>query len=61
MLKISKDNGHTWSDEKWRPFGKIGEYLSRGIWHRLGSSYSWVFKFRITDPVKVVIVDGAIN
>jgi hypothetical protein len=61
MLKISKDNGHTWGNEIWRDLGKIGTYLSRVIWHRLGSSYDWVFKIRITDPVKVVIVDGAIN
>ena len=61
MLKVSKDNGHTWGNELWTSIGKIGVFLPRAIWHRLGSSYNWTFKFRITDPVKVVIVDGAIN
>ena len=55
MLTYSKDNGHTWSGEKWRSIGSIGSYLTRAIWLRLGQAYDWTFKIRITDPVKVVI------
>ena len=61
MMSISKDNGHTWGNEQWTTMGKIGAYLTRAIWRRLGFSYSWRFKFRITDPVKVVITQAAIE
>lgn len=56
MLQISKDGGKTWGNELWRSFGKVGEYLARPRWTRLGRARSWLFKFRVTDPVKVVFV-----
>jgi hypothetical protein len=55
MLQISRDNGNTWGNEIWRPIGKIGEYLRRVIWRRLGAGYDFVFKVRVTDPVKFVV------
>ena len=55
MLQISKDNGHTWGYEKWTGMGSIGGFLRRVIWRRLGISYDWTFRFRVTDPVKIVI------
>lgn len=62
MLKISRDNGHTWGNELWRPMGKIGQYLRRVIWRRLGGTQGdMVFKFRITDPVKVVIAAASLE
>lgn len=61
MMSYSKDNGHTWSNEAWITMGAIGVYTTRAIWRRLGAAYDWVFKFRITDPVKVVIAQGAID
>lgn len=56
MLQISKNNGKTWGAELWKGLGAIGNYLTRVIWRRLGQSYDWLFKLRITDPVKVVFV-----
>lgn len=55
MMKISKDSGRTWGNEIWATSGKIGEYLVRLFWTRCGSSRFWTFKWRITDPVKVVL------
>jgi hypothetical protein len=55
MLQVSKDSGRTWSSELWVSMGKIGEYVRRAYWTCLGSSYFWTFKFRITDPVPVVL------
>lgn len=58
MLQYSKDGGRTWSNEIWRSFGAIGRYLSRVYWNRLGSTQNgWVFKLRISDPVKVVLMN----
>ena len=61
MLTISKDGGHTWSNDRWKPFGKIGAYLTKVIWRQCGTSYDNVFKVRVTDPVKVVIIGAYIN
>ena len=61
MMSYSKDNGHTWSNENWITLGAIGVYTARAIWRRLGTSYDWVFKFRITDAIRVVITQAAID
>lgn len=61
MLKVSKDGGHTWSSEVWRPIGKVGEYNKQVFFYRLGSAFDWVFRFRITDAVKRVFVGGWIE
>ncbi|MFA6060735.1 MAG: hypothetical protein WC756_21240 [Taibaiella sp.] len=60
MLQISKDGGHTWGNERWATMGKIGEYKSRARWLRLGQARDWVFKLRISDPVKRVILGAYI-
>lgn len=56
MLTWSDDGGHSWSTEKWRTFGKIGEYSIRVKWNRLGVSRDRIFELKISDPVKVVII-----
>lgn len=52
MLTWSRDGGKTWSNALWRTFGRIGEYGTRCIWHRVGGGNRMVFKVRITDPVR---------
>lgn len=61
MLKSSKDNGRTWSAERWAPLGKIGFYLWRVLWRRFGSARDYVFSITLSDPVKFVITEGAIK
>lgn len=61
MLSYSKDNGRTWSGERWQPLGRVGQYRTRVRWNRFGSTYDAVFKIRMTDPVKFVITDGAMR
>lgn len=56
MMQYSKDGGHTWSNEVWVSFGEIGEYGARATFRRLGRGRDWLFKFRITDPVKTVFI-----
>lgn len=58
MMQYSKDGGHTWSKEIWASIGRIGQYRIRASWRRLGASRDWVFKFRVTDPVKTVFVSA---
>lgn len=56
MLQISRDGGHTWGAELWRTIGAIGRYRTRANWLRLGQSRDWLFKLRVTDPVRTVFV-----
>lgn len=56
ILEWSDDGGHVWSNQHWRGIGKIGEYKNRAIWRRLGMSRNRIFRFTISDPVKVVII-----
>ena len=58
MLQVSKDGGRSFGTEIMMQMGHIGERRFRCYTNRLGRGYDWVFKFRISDPVKVVILGG---
>lgn len=59
MMQYSKDRGRTWSNELWRDLGKLGKYQTRVRWHRLGTSEDWTFRFKISDPVKVTLLEAS--
>jgi hypothetical protein len=65
MLDWSNDSGHTWSSEQWAladaGSGQIGDYAKRVIWNRLGKFRQRVFRVKITDPVKVRLIDAHID
>ena len=61
MLAISRDGGLTYGNELWTTIGMVGRYLTRVVWRRLGLARDWVFKVRITDPVKIAISFAAIR
>jgi len=51
------DDAKTWKYERSRALGKIGKYTNRVIWYRNGRSPRFrVFRFKISDPVKCVII-----
>tara|TARA_R100001086_G_C11848201_1_gene260864 strand:- start:15951 stop:17378 length:1428 start_codon:yes stop_codon:yes gene_type:complete len=56
MMQFSDDGGHTWSNERWAPLGKIGQRDTRALWRRLGASRRRLFRFVVTDPVKANLV-----
>jgi len=58
MMQYSDDGGHTWSYESWRSMGKIGAYTGRARWYGLGASRNRVYKFAITDPIKIEAVSA---
>lgn len=60
-LSVSRDNGKTWGPQMWKTAGKIGDYRTRVEWRRLGTAREFSFKFAITDPVPIAIVDASIN
>jgi len=61
MLMYSKDNGRTWSGERRVSIGAVGQYLTRVLWRRFGSTRDATFRFRYSDPTKFVITDGAMK
>lgn len=61
MIQVSRDNGRTFETERWIKFGKIGNYFMRAVARRWGSARDFVFKFRMTDPVKFVVTGGSIS
>lgn len=60
-LSVSRDNGKTYGAEMMRDIGPIGDYVGVAEWTRLGTARSYVFKLRVTDPVKFVLVNAMIN
>jgi hypothetical protein len=58
MLRWSNDGGSTWSNEYWVGIGKVGRYVNRAIWRRLGWSRDRIFEVVISDPIKAVIVSA---
>lgn len=60
-LIYSDDNGKTWSREKWRSMGKIGEYSKRARFYNLGLSRSRTYKVGGADPVKRVIASARLE
>jgi len=60
MLTVSRDGGRSFSNEMWKTLGAIGKYLTRVEYHQFGTADSFVFKLRITDPVKRHMVNAAL-
>lgn len=61
MLQISRDGGHTWGAPMLSNIGALADFVHRAEWRRLGKARDWVFKIRITDPVKTVIIGAIIE
>jgi len=41
--------------------GRVGQYRTRVIWRRFGSTRDATWKIRMSDSVKFVITEGAIK
>lgn len=61
ILSWSDDGGHSWSNEHFAEIGAIGARMTRVIWRRLGSSRDRVYRVRITEPIKVVLIGAEIG
>jgi hypothetical protein len=56
-LQISRDGGKTWSDERARSIGAVGQYNRRAVWRRNGRTSRFdVYRLIMSDPVKPVIL-----
>jgi len=61
MLRVSRDGGRTFGNERLASYGRLGEYRKRVYWTRLGTNPDAVFDLSISDPVPPRIVDVWIN
>ncbi len=61
MLYLSRDGGRTFYVYYEAFMGKIGEFLTRVVFWRLGRHRQCTFRVRVTDSVKVVMTGGAFN
>jgi hypothetical protein len=56
MESHSDDGGMTWSNPRNASMGQIGQYKYRAVWNAMGSYRNRIIKFRVSDPVKVVML-----
>lgn len=60
MLEISRDGGRTFGPlQTWNTLGKIGAYLTRVRWLRLGQARQFIFRVTISDPVRLTIMSAS--
>lgn len=55
MFRMSKDYGNTYGIETSRAISELGKFKQRARWTSLGSSKSFTFNFRFSDPIRWVI------
>ena len=60
-LRLSRDGGRTWGDAETKPIGKIGEYLTKVQFRRLGVSEQMTFDLQISARVKIAITGSYLN
>lgn len=52
-MQYSDNDGRTWSSEKWRGLGQIGEFKRRVRWYALGQARRRIYRIGGSDPVKM--------
>lgn len=61
VMTMSKDGGKTWFGEQVKSIGRVGQYLARVVFDRLGQARIMTFKIRISSRVKIAIIGGYLN
>ncbi len=61
MSSYSKDGGRTFSEERTRSLGAVGEYGTRQRWRALGQAREFAFRLACSDNVDFAIFEADIN
>ncbi len=61
MMRHSDDGGHTWSSQRKTSIGKVGQYLARAVFRRLGKSRERVYEISLSAPVKWHVLGARIS
>lgn len=54
-LQLSKNGAKTWSTTYTTPIGRVGAYMTKVCFRRLGVAEQMTFRIKISDPVRVAI------
>ena len=60
-LDWSDDRGKSWSKDRVLDFGAIGEFNKRTVFNRLGQSRNRVFRLRISDSNRLIILGAKVR
>jgi hypothetical protein len=58
MLRMSKDGGMTYGNEKWASIGAAGRRRARVMWDQLGRFQDGAVEMSCADPVKIAVYGG---
>lgn len=57
-LRWSDDGGYTWSNDYQVGLGRVGQYLTRALWRRLGRSRDRVYEIEIAERTPVRLINA---
>lgn len=58
-LRVSRDGGYSWGNEKTSRIGRAGERKPHGVWfRRLGQARDWVFELSVPDQIDTALVSA---
>lgn len=60
-MRYSDDGGRTWSAERLRTMGALGQYTTTIEWRRMGRSRQRVFEVAGSEPVKTTLIDAFVD
>lgn len=52
----SRDGGRTWTEARETSMGLIGDYTRRAYWTMCGTARQCIPRFRVTDPIKTILL-----
>lgn len=61
QVSWSDDRGHSWSNTRFLPLGKVGEYAKKVETRRMGVGRDRVYRIRCNAPVPIVIVEARLE
>lgn len=61
MLRVSRDNGYKYGEERWADLGTTGKYGTRVKWRRFGRFLQMNMNFRLTDQVELTVMGVNVN
>lgn len=56
-LRVSRDQGHTWSAPRTIEVGRLGDYVHQPTWRCLGRARGWVFQFTYEAPTPCTFLE----
>lgn len=60
-FRHSRDGGKTWSAERWRSAGALGQYSTRTRWTRCGSGRRWMPEVVVSDPIPFRLTGASVE